>query len=225
MCPVQQGKVKKKKHSTSQAQQRTSEHVRPRLQDLLKSASRRRASGGASNMTESMAIDGEQARFSPFVLRERMMFGGAIAVSLPPEFVDVSTVRQVSDTQECWADAATDQSIVVEVRGKPGYCSLTGVTHIFQSESWLIERHRRVLHYYISHTSLLHPCLQTCLSKMLARLYFLQFCEEPRVSIYSFHGMEYTTCDAQPFICTAEELHAIYTTHSPPLFSIRCSQK
>jgi hypothetical protein len=66
-------------------------------------------------MADSMAIDDGIKENPTFALHERMLFGGAMAISLPLEFVDVSTVREVSDTQECWADAATDQSIVVEV--------------------------------------------------------------------------------------------------------------
>jgi hypothetical protein len=63
-------------------------------------------------MADSMAIDDGIKEIPSF---ERMLFGGAMSISLPSDFVDVSTVREVSDTQECWADAATDQSIVVEV--------------------------------------------------------------------------------------------------------------
>eukprot|EP00287_Rhodomonas_sp_CCMP768_P010552 CAMPEP_0196721966 /NCGR_PEP_ID=MMETSP1091-20130531/4410_1 /TAXON_ID=302021 /ORGANISM="Rhodomonas sp., Strain CCMP768" /LENGTH=237 /DNA_ID=CAMNT_0042063557 /DNA_START=119 /DNA_END=832 /DNA_ORIENTATION=+ len=48
-------------------------------------------------------------------MRESQLFGGALSIALPPAFVDVSEFRQLSDTQECWADAATDQSIVIEI--------------------------------------------------------------------------------------------------------------
>lgn len=48
-------------------------------------------------------------------MRENMLFGGALTMSMPPPFVDVSDFRQLSDTQECWADASTDQSIVIEI--------------------------------------------------------------------------------------------------------------
>mmetsp|Transcript_70512 Transcript_70512/g.146828 ORF Transcript_70512/g.146828 Transcript_70512/m.146828 type:complete len:236 (+) Transcript_70512:164-871(+) len=48
-------------------------------------------------------------------LQDNRLFGGALTISLPPLFVDMSNFRQLSDTQECWADASTDQSIVVEI--------------------------------------------------------------------------------------------------------------
>jgi hypothetical protein len=67
----------------------------------------------------------------------RHMFGGAISLEMPERFVDVSSVRPLNDSQvntfhfriafcrlthllkeqECWVDADTDQSIVVEILG------------------------------------------------------------------------------------------------------------
>jgi hypothetical protein len=51
----------------------------------------------------------------PEPLVPRALFGGALAVALPARFVDVSAFRQVPDTQEVFSDAATDQSIIVEL--------------------------------------------------------------------------------------------------------------
>ena len=45
----------------------------------------------------------------------RPLFGGAMSVSLPPRFVDVSPFRDIPDHQEVLADADTDQSLIVEV--------------------------------------------------------------------------------------------------------------
>lgn len=45
----------------------------------------------------------------------RELFGGAIVGSLPARLVDVSDFRQVPDHQECFADGACDQSVMVEL--------------------------------------------------------------------------------------------------------------
>jgi len=45
----------------------------------------------------------------------RGLYGGALSVSLPTRFEDVSPVRPVPDHQEVFADTATDQSFIVEV--------------------------------------------------------------------------------------------------------------
>ena len=45
----------------------------------------------------------------------RLLFGGAISLSLSPRFVDVSPFRDVPDHQEVLADADSDQSVVVEI--------------------------------------------------------------------------------------------------------------
>ncbi|CAG8504106.1 9503_t:CDS:2 [Paraglomus brasilianum] len=45
----------------------------------------------------------------------RSLFGGAISTYIPPNFIDVSDIRQVPDNQEVYADVDTDQSIVVEI--------------------------------------------------------------------------------------------------------------
>ena len=49
-------------------------------------------------------------------LRDRPLFGGAMTIGLPKAYVDVSTLRQLPDTQECWTDVENDQSAVIEVR-------------------------------------------------------------------------------------------------------------
>jgi peroxiredoxin len=45
----------------------------------------------------------------------RQLFGGAAVIELPMRFVDVSLFRQVPDTQEVFADANTDQSLMVDM--------------------------------------------------------------------------------------------------------------
>lgn len=45
----------------------------------------------------------------------RQLFGGAILVELPTEFVDVSNVRDVPDHQEVFANQDTDQSVIIEI--------------------------------------------------------------------------------------------------------------
>eukprot|EP00047_Mylnosiga_fluctuans_P006789 m.249137 g.249137 ORF g.249137 m.249137 type:complete len:187 (-) comp15975_c0_seq1:154-714(-) len=46
---------------------------------------------------------------------QRELFGGAIALTLAPRFADISKFRQLPDTQEVFADATTDQSVIVEI--------------------------------------------------------------------------------------------------------------
>ena len=43
------------------------------------------------------------------------LFGGALVCDLPSRFTDISDFRQLPDTQEVFADAVTDQSIIVEI--------------------------------------------------------------------------------------------------------------
>jgi hypothetical protein len=45
----------------------------------------------------------------------RELFGGALSVQLDPRFFDVSNFRQIPDTQEVFADATTDQSVIVDI--------------------------------------------------------------------------------------------------------------
>lgn len=45
----------------------------------------------------------------------RPLFGGAIESTVPDEFTDVSTVRQVPDNQEVFAHAESDRSIIFEL--------------------------------------------------------------------------------------------------------------
>ena len=61
----------------------------------------------------------------------RPLYGGALSVSLPARFEDVSHFRPVPDHQEVFADTATDQSLVVEVN-QPLPCpnSQAGAEHM-----------------------------------------------------------------------------------------------
>ena len=61
----------------------------------------------------------------------RALFGGALSVSLPSRFEDVSHFRPVPDHQEVFADTSTDQSFIVEVN-QPLPCpdSQAGVEHM-----------------------------------------------------------------------------------------------
>lgn len=45
----------------------------------------------------------------------RLLFGGALSCDVPESFKDVSTFRQVPDNQEVFANAATDQCVIVEL--------------------------------------------------------------------------------------------------------------
>ncbi|KAF2459475.1 hypothetical protein BDY21DRAFT_300199 [Lineolata rhizophorae] len=45
----------------------------------------------------------------------RELFGGAMTVSLPSEFADVSSIRQVPDNQEVWLDTNGFTSIIFDI--------------------------------------------------------------------------------------------------------------
>jgi hypothetical protein len=45
----------------------------------------------------------------------RELFGGAIRISVPPRFEDVSGVRQIPDNQEVFVCQESDQSIIIEI--------------------------------------------------------------------------------------------------------------
>ncbi|ETP38504.1 hypothetical protein F442_13908 [Phytophthora nicotianae P10297] len=45
----------------------------------------------------------------------RPLFGGALSCEIPEGFADVSSFRQVPDNQEVFANAATDQCVIVEL--------------------------------------------------------------------------------------------------------------
>ena len=45
----------------------------------------------------------------------RSLFGGAIVANVPPRFIDISSFRDVPDTQEVFCDEASEESIVIEV--------------------------------------------------------------------------------------------------------------
>ncbi|KAJ1080296.1 hypothetical protein NDU88_000515 [Pleurodeles waltl] len=46
---------------------------------------------------------------------EHMLFGGAFSALLPPDFQDVSELREIPDNQEVFAHRHMDQSIIVEL--------------------------------------------------------------------------------------------------------------
>jgi len=46
---------------------------------------------------------------------QRQLFGGTITSYVPYRFDDVSTVREIPDHQEVFADATSDQSIIIEI--------------------------------------------------------------------------------------------------------------
>jgi len=45
----------------------------------------------------------------------RSLFGGAIEISLPKNFVDVNEFREIPDNQEVFTDTKTDRSLIVEI--------------------------------------------------------------------------------------------------------------
>lgn len=47
--------------------------------------------------------------------QERQLFGGAMSVSLPTCFVDVSPIRQIPDNQEVFSHGETDRSLIIEL--------------------------------------------------------------------------------------------------------------
>ena len=61
----------------------------------------------------------------------RALYGGALSVSLPSRFEDVSHFRPVPDHQEVLADTTTDQSFIVEIN-QPLPCpdSQAGTEHV-----------------------------------------------------------------------------------------------
>eukprot|EP00250_Pteridium_aquilinum_P009308 c18585_g1_i1 orf=154-750(+) len=48
-------------------------------------------------------------------LHPRPLFGGAISCSLPPRLQDVSSIREVPDNQEVYADPNRDESVIIEL--------------------------------------------------------------------------------------------------------------
>ncbi|GBG31605.1 Ran guanine nucleotide release factor [Hondaea fermentalgiana] len=72
------------------------------------------AAAGAAP-TASAAKESETQSKNGLIFAKRELFGGAITASLPAAFADVSTVREVPDHQEVFADQNTDRSIIVEV--------------------------------------------------------------------------------------------------------------
>ena len=48
-------------------------------------------------------------------LSETPLFGGALRMSIPSSFVDISTLREIPDHQEAFSDKSSDRSLVVEV--------------------------------------------------------------------------------------------------------------
>ncbi|EGD82611.1 hypothetical protein PTSG_03267 [Salpingoeca rosetta] len=49
----------------------------------------------------------------------RPLFGGAMSMTVPARFMDISMVRQVPNNQEVFADASTDQSFIIEILELP----------------------------------------------------------------------------------------------------------
>ncbi|XP_069502307.1 ran guanine nucleotide release factor [Ambystoma mexicanum] len=47
--------------------------------------------------------------------QEHMLFGGAFSAVLPPDFQDVSDLREIPDNQEVFAHRWTDQSLIMEL--------------------------------------------------------------------------------------------------------------
>jgi hypothetical protein len=47
--------------------------------------------------------------------QELQLYGGALTISLPSSFIDVSGMRPMPDHQEIFCDTATDQSMVIEI--------------------------------------------------------------------------------------------------------------
>eukprot|EP01134_Creolimax_fragrantissima_P002881 CFRG2881T1 len=45
----------------------------------------------------------------------REFYGGAISCELPVTLFDVSTIREIPDTQEVWAHKSADQSVIVDL--------------------------------------------------------------------------------------------------------------
>jgi hypothetical protein len=50
---------------------------------------------------------------------QRELFGGAFTMAIEPRFVDCSQFRPIPDTQEVFSDAASDQSVIVEILEMP----------------------------------------------------------------------------------------------------------
>ncbi|KAL2904520.1 putative ran guanine nucleotide release factor [Bienertia sinuspersici] len=46
---------------------------------------------------------------------ERLLYGGAISMTLPVRFQDLSNVREVPDHQEAFADPSRDESLIIEL--------------------------------------------------------------------------------------------------------------
>ncbi|EFA74839.1 Ran GTPase binding protein [Heterostelium album PN500] len=45
----------------------------------------------------------------------RQLYGGAIEISIPSRFIDITAFRVIPDHQECFVDDRTDQSIIIEL--------------------------------------------------------------------------------------------------------------
>eukprot|EP00743_Colponemidia_sp_Colp-15_P006044 GILK01006494.1.p1 GENE.GILK01006494.1~~GILK01006494.1.p1 ORF type:complete len:207 (+),score=35.51 GILK01006494.1:68-622(+) len=64
-------------------------------------------------------------------MNSRPLFGGAISSMIPPQFEDISMFRDVPDNQEVFADAATDQAIMVEILEQEPVSDALAARHYF----------------------------------------------------------------------------------------------
>jgi hypothetical protein len=77
----------------------------------------------------------------------RALYGGAMSISLPTSFEDISVIRLVPDNQEVFVDRLSEDSIIVEVlesvdmKAKPG--SLQEMAAQEDVESWDIDKLNR----------------------------------------------------------------------------------
>ena len=69
---------------------------------------------------------------APPKLETRRLYGGAITMSYPPSYQDVSPFRMVPDHQEVWADRnGTDNSIIVELLNLKEEVSIADAAQFF----------------------------------------------------------------------------------------------
>ena len=95
--------------SRGRATQRVRAHIIPLLEPLSRCPLRMLLSFARMRLSFARACafsTGYRAIHSSGCgVRRCQLFGGAMSIWLPESFVDMSTMREIDDTEECWADA------------------------------------------------------------------------------------------------------------------------
>ncbi len=49
------------------------------------------------------------------LLESKALFGGAMEIGIPPDFINVDHLREVPDHQEVFSNVKTDSSLIIEL--------------------------------------------------------------------------------------------------------------